>query len=628
MSPDHSSWRVGNLGDPAVSSVQRKAETAPSSDSAGVLWIARALIVTVAGALAWYTWGHWGDFQVDCGREIYVPAAILRGKLLFRDLWYMYGPLAPYLQALAFRIFGVSLTVLYVIGLALTIGSALLIFEIARQFDLAIPATTAPSLFFLSEAYSPSIFNYVFPYSYSASLGSLLGLACLYFALRYLRTGRPLHLPLAAFFAGLALLTKQEFGLACIVLLGFTVIAHAISGRSLHDLRRDFLWCFAGLSPALLVYGWFIWKLTAKVIFFDNWIATPGTYMMRTFGKRMMALQGFRFSPYELTFAACTVLLAIGSWYLIAAGDAAVISRLHLRSRLSVIAIVLVDVLLALTVRQFAGTSLFSINIFSEILFPSGLFLLGCLFTLQALWKWRGQLTLGLPAAEAALGIYATVVSVRVMMNVSAGLWNYAVFYNVSLFLIFVVVTVRVVHRASQSLEQGCREWLVGGMVIVDVLLLFIALFPRHGALSTPLTTEYGTFYTQPDVAVLFPRIISFMKTHTHNGRDILVLPEPPSLYVFAGIQAPSRWYSLLPGYIDPGQEEEFIRDIVSNDVRYVLISNRGVREYGVGPFGAGYDRPIYGWIMANYEKVGQFGPLAGENRPYVMSVFVRKSQN
>jgi len=52
-------------------------------------WFARAVIVSVAGALAWYTWGHWGDFQIDNGREIYVPAAILKGKLLFRDLWYL-----------------------------------------------------------------------------------------------------------------------------------------------------------------------------------------------------------------------------------------------------------------------------------------------------------------------------------------------------------------------------------------------------------------------------------------------------------------------------------------------------------------------------------------------------------
>src|SRR5690242_2585043 len=61
---------------------------------------ARALIVVVAAVLAWYTWAHWGDFEVDCGRELYVPAEILRGKLIYRDFFYSYGPLAPYLCAL------------------------------------------------------------------------------------------------------------------------------------------------------------------------------------------------------------------------------------------------------------------------------------------------------------------------------------------------------------------------------------------------------------------------------------------------------------------------------------------------------------------------------------------------
>src|SRR5260221_14691922 len=81
------------------------------------IWLARAIIILIASALAWYTWGHWGDFAVDSGRELYVPAEILKGKMLFRDLWYMYGPLVPYVKAFLFRIFGVQLTVLFVFGL-------------------------------------------------------------------------------------------------------------------------------------------------------------------------------------------------------------------------------------------------------------------------------------------------------------------------------------------------------------------------------------------------------------------------------------------------------------------------------------------------------------------------------
>src|SRR6202035_625475 len=179
-------------------------------------WIARAVILGVAAALAWYTWGHWGNFQIDNGREVYVPAEILKGKLLFRDLWYMYGPLAPYVKALLFRIFGVQLMALFVFGLTLTIGFALLTFEIARRFRLGVMCSTLPSLFFLVESFYPTIRNFIFPYSYAASLAAFLGVACLYFVMRHASSRRSLDLVLAAVLGSLVVLTKQEFGVACL----------------------------------------------------------------------------------------------------------------------------------------------------------------------------------------------------------------------------------------------------------------------------------------------------------------------------------------------------------------------------------------------------------------------------
>ncbi len=56
----------------------------------------------------WCTWGHWGDLQIDSGREMYVPVEILRRRLLFRDIWYQYGPLTPYVQAWAVGLFGIK----------------------------------------------------------------------------------------------------------------------------------------------------------------------------------------------------------------------------------------------------------------------------------------------------------------------------------------------------------------------------------------------------------------------------------------------------------------------------------------------------------------------------------------
>jgi hypothetical protein len=66
-------------------------------------------LTTLSGLLAlvilwaaWFaTWAHWGNLTIDTGREMYIPAVLAEGKMLYRDIWFMYGPAAPLLQQLA-----------------------------------------------------------------------------------------------------------------------------------------------------------------------------------------------------------------------------------------------------------------------------------------------------------------------------------------------------------------------------------------------------------------------------------------------------------------------------------------------------------------------------------------------
>jgi hypothetical protein len=579
---------------------------------------------------AWCTWGHWGDLQIDCGREMYVPVEILRGKLLFRDIWYQYGPLTPYVQAWALGLFGIKLNVLYVIGMILVITSALLLFEIGRNFELVLPAAMAPAIFFLAESFPSTIFNFVFPYSYAASMAACFGFACLLFTIKHAITRRLRWLVSAALCTSLALLTKQEFGIACLAVLGFEAIAPFFNRYSWRDLTTNAMACAAGLVPALLLYGFFVWKVSAKTIFIDNWVMTPGTYTMRTIGRQAMAMAGVRFGLTEWSIAAFGVSVSILMWFVIANANAFAIRKLELRRHF--VLVVAADVLVALIVLKL-GISTWSglLWLFGQIIFPKGIFLIGCAFMILAIWKvlrTHGQAGY---LAEAALGIYAVLVGIRVMLEMLSG--GYALFFNVPVFLVFAIVVARVVAYGARSLDEQRRHLLVAFMLGTETVLLVIGLFPRSQLLNTPMKTGFGTIYTEADRAVLFPQIISFMKTHTRNGKDILVLPESPSLYYFSGMESPSRWYEAQPGVLDPEQELTLINDADSAHVQYVLVCNRHVEEYGIAPFGVGYDQSIYNWITANYTKVGQFGPrrdllpanIDGYYRPYMMDVYEKK---
>jgi uncharacterized membrane protein len=69
--------------------------------------------------MLWWSWGTWPDPLIDFGRELYVPWQLTAGKVLYRDIAHLNGPLSPYLNALWFKLLGVSLRSLVVGNIAI-----------------------------------------------------------------------------------------------------------------------------------------------------------------------------------------------------------------------------------------------------------------------------------------------------------------------------------------------------------------------------------------------------------------------------------------------------------------------------------------------------------------------------
>jgi hypothetical protein len=68
--------------------------------------------------LAW-TWGTWPDVLVDFGRELYVPWQLAQGKRVYTDIAYFNGPLSLYFNTLVFHVFGIGLSTLVWVNVAL-----------------------------------------------------------------------------------------------------------------------------------------------------------------------------------------------------------------------------------------------------------------------------------------------------------------------------------------------------------------------------------------------------------------------------------------------------------------------------------------------------------------------------
>jgi hypothetical protein len=229
----------------------------------------------VAGAFcfaAMLTWQRWGDIIVDCGRELDTPKQLLAGKVLYRDVRYWYGPLAPYVNALLYRVFGVHVSTLSTAGLA---SAGLLVwlgYRIVRLFaGRCAASSTAVALVFINcfaQIYGFNLYQFPLPYAYPATYGLTAAAASLYFLLRHVRKNRPADFLLSCLFLSLTVLCKLEMILAALVLHGLFVASQILAGRRL-DAPRHVLGYLAAIGIPAVVYGYF-YVQAGPGLWFDN----------------------------------------------------------------------------------------------------------------------------------------------------------------------------------------------------------------------------------------------------------------------------------------------------------------------------------------------------------------------
>src|SRR5690242_19199376 len=138
------------------------------------------LVLLVGSAIVSWGWDYGPDAVVDFGREAYVPWRLSEGELLYRDVNYFNGPLSPYVNAAAFRIFGPSLRTLKGANLAVIAVVAALVYALAASMSDRVTATAAALVFLVLFAASQYVlfdnYNFLTPYSHELTHGIALSL--------------------------------------------------------------------------------------------------------------------------------------------------------------------------------------------------------------------------------------------------------------------------------------------------------------------------------------------------------------------------------------------------------------------------------------------------------------------
>jgi len=577
--------------------------TAPAASRDRNTYAALLALVLLWAARVYSTWATWGNLSVDSGHEMYVPALLAEGKVLYRDVWFGFPPLAPYFNAVLFRVFGMHLNVLYWAGSLAALGSAVLLFLTGKRLSSSLAGWTAGAVI-LMEAFHAWHFSFPLPYGFAAVYGCLAACLFLWCAVHASGSTGWRWMFGAGTAAAVALLLKVEIGAACYITFFLLLAARTLRERCWKRAATDLAAGLPGMLACALVALWMLSIGGVAFITQENLAATwPGSFLMKTYARIWLENTGLAFTTEAFLQSAVRTLFF--------AGVALEAYLLFWRRRYTVRSILVRLALFAALLAYFAfalhGRALEAL---AAVFFPQDMVLYVTIAALLAWWSVIREDRAGPGLAVAAVLSFAGLLAVRTLMKTNP--WGYSIYYNGPAVLAFLILARPIVPRVGRSRRTVLRGELLLCLGCLAVAAMYSARFAADRSGRVALATERGTILVPNQVANSYRAGIALMKGEAARGGMVLSVPEDTSLYFLSGTQSPTRLFLFVPGVLAPGKmTDDVIREIEQKPVRYLLWSNRSFPDYGVPRFGTDFDQALGDYLVSKYFRVGPLIPDA-----------------
>lgn len=168
-------------------------------------------IITIISLILYVIfYGKQDVYLVDVSREAYIPWQMLKGKLLYKDIFNVYGPLGYQINAIAYALLGIKLNTLYLMGFLNSLIICFTTFFISKLFTDKKTSLCITGLTMFVCVYAKNFFNFIFVYSYNAVYALTGFLLSLLFALLYIKDKKTSSLIYSFLFAGFSFANKIE----------------------------------------------------------------------------------------------------------------------------------------------------------------------------------------------------------------------------------------------------------------------------------------------------------------------------------------------------------------------------------------------------------------------------------
>jgi hypothetical protein len=563
------------------------------------LWALAALVLLWA-ARFYGTWATWGHLTIDCGRELYVATALSEGKTLYRDLWYPYNPLAPYVNALLFHWFGASLHVFYWAGSLSALGCAVFLYLTGMRLGSWLIGWTTAAVV-LIQSFHAYIFSFPLSYSFASVYGCLASCAFLWLAIRAATAQGPAPMFAAGSAAAATMLFKLEYGLACYAVLFLLIVLRSFRWGLSKALSKDLLAILPGIAVCIATAAWMVSLAGASFITQENLQHWPTSHFLNTYGKIWLEFTGASLSASAFLYAALrTVLVAAVAWMLFrflrrTNSDE---SEPFLIAGLGIGALAVVAGLL-----PWQGESFFRI-----MFFPQDMVLYDLLAALLCAALFYGAPASDRMAKLTVLLALGGILGFRVLLGMTPS--GYPVYYNGPAILGFLMLARLLLPPARSPRFTFHSEGLLCFACLAAVVL--------HAAWIRPpsqqwvlMQTDRGEIRVPPSFAVNYQAAVAFMKEKAAQGQTVISVPEGASLYFLSHTRSPLRLHVFTPGALVPGRmTDALIREMERAPADYLLWSNLTYEEYGVPVWGTDVDRPLGDYLRAHYRPLAPVGPV------------------
>lgn len=541
-----------------------------------IKYLVSLLIILVIAIIP--TYSHHGHLIIDCGREAYYPTQILLGKILYKDIFNIYGPFSYMFNALLFKLFTINLNVLYLSGCVCAALITVLTYLISIRF-LPKFLSFAIAVFTIFTGVITTYFsNFIFPYSFAMLYGLVAFLASVLFLLKYQANFKISNLYLSCFFAGLCISNKYEFIPYLLVILYAIIYIKPLKFKeyyyAIFSLVFIPIFCFGilflqGLKIHDLIYLLTILKKMSQSQTLIYFYRRQGVY----FSNVLM--------QYEIKFTLMTLIALACFMY-------GFISKRKIFSNILII-------LSSLLILKWTMPLSFS-------LLP----IITVIFAILNFKNMQKNFPLQL------LTLSAIVFSFKEFWCLIIA--NYGTF-----FAGFLIITLLALIKEKFSNKN------INYNAIAIYLILISVAFARinwKGINNYKIKSSRGGIYTTKQLYLASKDLISYIEKNTKKSDKIVIFPEGAMINFLTDRPTDDFYTSLIPLYVETFGEKNIIKHFSASKPEYIIFNNWDTSDYYFHNICNDYAVSFCNFVATNYtqEKIIDTGAR------YL--IFKRKTEN